>query len=55
MRYLVNKVKQEDVGRGVLNARGKTQSFGQGPEKREVTGTGDGTEPIGAELGTVRS
>lgn len=55
MRYLVNKVKQEEVGRGALSALGKTQRFGQGPEKREVTGTGDGTQPIGGELGTVLS
>lgn len=53
MRYLVNKVKQEEIGRGAMNALGKVQSFGREPEKREATGTGAGNQPIGAELGTV--
>lgn len=53
MRYLVNKVKQEKVGLETLSALGKVQSFGQEPGKREVTGTGDGAQPIGADFGTM--
>lgn len=53
MRYLVNKVKQEEVGLGTLSALDKVQSFQQGPGQRGVTGAGDGAQPIGADLGTL--
>lgn len=53
MRYLVNKVKQEEVGRETLSTFGKVQSFGQGHGTLERTGTGEAAQALGADLGTV--
>lgn len=53
MRYLVHKVKQEEVGRETLSTHGKVPNFGQGPGKLEVTDTGEGAQALGAGVGTV--
>lgn len=53
MRHLVNKVKQEKVGRETVSALDEVRNLGQGPEILKVNGTAEEAQEIGADFGTA--